>query len=449
MKPTEILADFLIRTSFEEIPPEAFQRSKWAILDVIAVSFAGLQHEVGKTIVAFAKEMGGRPAATILGDGFRTSAPWAAYANGTLAHAIDYDDINPHIGGHPTAPVFSALLAVGEKMEASGKEMLLAYILGVEVECKLGLAINKTHYNLGWHPTATLGTFGATAACGKVIKLNKDQTIMALGIAGSQASALKQNFGTMTKPLHVGQAAKNGVLSALLASRGWTADREILEGHFGFCNLFAGRGVYDLEDMTENLGKPFDVLQPGIQLKKYPCCGSIHPTLDAIFKMAAEHPFRPEEVESVECEVHPERIHVLIHPNPQTGLEGKFSLEYCLAAAILRGRVSLADFQDARVKDREVQSFLPKIKVIQQSACPSHSVQLRVKLRDGRVLKKEGDRSPGIIAWEDLAAKYRDCLEGVLPPDQIEQSFQMIQELEKIKKISELITALTPRKASA
>jgi 2-methylcitrate dehydratase PrpD len=447
MKPTEILADFLTRTSLEEIPEEAFQRSKWAILDVIAVTFAGLQHEVGKTIVSFAKEMGGRPAATILGDGFRTSAPWAAYANGTLAHALDYDDLNFNMIGHPTAPVFSALLAVGEQMEASGKEMLLAYILGVEVECKLGLAINKTHYHLGWHPTATLGTFGATAACGKLIKLNKDQTIMALGVAGSQASALKQNFGTMTKPLHIGQAAKNGVLSALLASRGWTADREILEGHFGFCNLFAGRGAYDLKDMTENLGKPFDVLQPGIQLKKYPCCASIHPFLDAFFRLKGEHSFRPEEVESVECEVHPQHIHVLIHPNPQTGLEGKFSLEYCVATAILRGRVSLADFQDARVTEKEVQSFLPKIKVIQQSARPFWSVQLRVKLRDGRVLREEGDDHSGNIAWEDLVAKYRDCLEGILPPDQIEQSFQMIQELEKIKKISEIIKTLMPDKA--
>jgi 2-methylcitrate dehydratase PrpD len=144
------------------------------------------------------------------------------------------------MGGHPTAPLLAAILAVGEKVKASGKDLLLSYILGLEVETKIGLTINKVHYNLGWHPTATLGTLGAAAACAKVMNLNREQILMALGMAGSQASALKQNFGTMTKPLHVGQAAKNGVLSALLASKGWT-DREILEGHFGFCNLFAGR----------------------------------------------------------------------------------------------------------------------------------------------------------------------------------------------------------------
>lgn len=446
MKPTEYLADFLNRTTLEDIPADARQKSKWAILDVIAATFAGLQHEVGKTIVDFVQEMGGNPVATVLGNGLRTSPPWAAYANGTLAHAIDYDDINWNVGGHPTAPVVPALLAAGEKMEASGKEILLGYILGVEAECKLGMAVNRVHYNLGWHPTATLGTFGAAAACGKVLKLSREQTLMSLGIAASQASGLKQNFGTMTKPLHVGQAAKNGVLSAFLAARGWTADREGLEGHFGFGNLFAGRGQYDLKDMVENLGKPFDVAQPGIQLKKYPCCGSIHPTLDAILKLKQEKPFLAEEVQSVQAKVHPERIHVLVHPRPKTGLEGKFSLEYCLASAIVRGRVSLADFQDARVGEETIQAFLPKIEVIRDSARETFSVDLQVNLRDGRVLETQGVRSPGILTFEDLTAKYRDCLGGILAAPQIERSLQMIQDLEKVKKISEVVASLVPQK---
>jgi 2-methylcitrate dehydratase PrpD len=445
MKPTEFLAEFIAKTSWADIPDEALQKSKWPILDGIAVTFGGIPHEVGKTIVSFVKDLGGKPAATILGDGHRTSAPWAAYANGTLAHAIDYDDVNEHLGGHPTAPVLSAALAAGESSGVPGKDILLAYILGVEVETKIGLAINRVHYNLGWHPTATLGTFGATAACCKILKLNRDQVLMALGIAGSQASAIKQNFGTMTKPLHVGQAAKNGVLSALLASRGWTADGEILEGHFGFCNLFAGRGVYDLKDLTDNLGKPFDVSHPGVQLKKYPCCGSTHPTLDTVFKLMQEHPFRPEEVEGVECEVHPDRIHILVHPNPQSGLEGKFSVEYCLATAILRGRVSLTDFADERLQDESVRSFLPKIKASQQPALKPWDMRLRIKLRDGRVLEKKGSRSPGITAWEDLAAKYRDCLSAVLAPEQVEKSLHMIQELEKVKNISEIIETLVAK----
>lgn len=268
---------------------------------------------------------------------------------------------------------------------------------------------------------------------------------MALGIAGSQSSALKQNFGTMTKPLHVGQAAKNGVLSALLASRGWTADREILEGHFGFCNLFAGRGLYDLKDMTENLGKPFDVIQPGIQLKKYPCCGSTHISLHALSLLLREHPFRPEEVEKVECEVHPERIHVLIHPEPKSGLEAKFSLEYCLATLILNGGVSIGHFTDERLADQKIQSFLPRIKASQQPNLNPWDVHLKVKLWDGQILEKVGSRAPGITTWEELDAKYQDCLREILPANQVQQSLQMIQDIEKVKDISEVINALVPR----
>jgi 2-methylcitrate dehydratase PrpD len=277
------------------------------------------------------------------------------------------------------------------------------------------------------------------------MKLEKDQILMALGIAGSEASAIKQNFGTMTKPLHVGQAAKNGVLGALLASRGWTADREILEGHFGFCNLFAGRGTYDLKDMTENLGKPFDVQQPGIQLKKYPCCGSTHPSLHNLSQILQEHPFRPEDVEKVEVEVHPDRIHVLVHPNPHNGLEGKFSLEYCLATMILNGRVSIGHFTDERVTDQKAKAFLPRIKAGQDTNLNPWDVHLKITLRDGRVLEKSGGRDRGITDWEELVAKYRDCLGEILPTVQIEQSLQMIQELEKVKNISEIIKTLVPK----
>jgi 2-methylcitrate dehydratase PrpD len=446
MKYTELLADFISTTSWPDLPDDAIQRSKWAMVDGIAVTFAGIPHEVGRSIIAFVKELGGKPTSTILGDGHRTSPPWAAYANGTLSHAIDYDDTNYHMGGHPTAPLLAAILAVGEKVRASGKDLLLSYILGLEVETKIGLTINKVHYNLGWHPTATLGTLGAAAACAKVMNLNREQILMALGMAGSQASALKQNFGTMTKPLHVGQAAKNGVLSALLASKGWTADREILEGHFGFCNLFAGRGLYDLKDMSENLGKPFDILEPGVQIKKYPCCGSTHPTLDALSNILKEHTLQPDEIVSVESDIHPDRIHVLLHPDPKTDLEAKFSLQYCIATMILnKGRVSITDFTEERVTGDVVHSFLPKIKVTQQPSLKPWHVRLRIRLRDGQVIEKEGGESPGITAWDELVEKYEDCLEPILPTKKIQKSLRMIQEIEKIDDISELMKALVAK----
>ena len=220
-----------------------------------------------------------------------------------------------------------------------------------------------------------------------------------------------------------------------------TANREVLEGHFGFCNLFAGQGAYDLTEL-EKLGRPFDVVQPGFELKKYPCCGSIHPSLDAILKMCTIHPFSSVDVESIECELNPFHLHVLVRPNPKTGLDGKFSLEYCLSSAIVRGKISLEDFTNERVNENKVQSFLPKVKIRQTTSLRPWLVKLRVKLKNGQVLEGEGDRSPGITDWDQLVTKYKDCLNGSLPTGKIQQSVAMIQEIEKLKEVSELINVL-------
>ncbi len=443
MNPSERLAAFIAETSADQVPQEVLEKSKWPVLDGLAVTLAGYPHEVGRTMTAFVRELGGNPQATVLADGFRTNAPLAAYAIGALAHAQDYDDLNVNIGGHPTVPVLSALLPVGEMVHATGKEFLLAYILGVETETKLGRAIIKIHYNLGWHPTATLGSLGAAAACSKLLGLNGEKTLMALGIAASGSSGLKQNFGTMTKPLHVGQAAKNGVLAALLARRGWTADRQILEGHFGFCNLFCGAGRYDLTGMSEQLGNPWDILDPGISLKKYPCCGSIHSALDALFGLLQEVPLREEQVEKMECRVDPTKVHVLVHPRPSTGLEGKFSLEYCLAAALLDGKVSLAQFDDERVRDSRVQKLLIRIAASKDEAVPEWFARLRVKTTDGRELFRESGKSPGITRWEELADKFRDCAAPVLGSEKAARALKMAQGLEELPDIAELVQTLT------
>lgn len=442
MNPTEKLAAFVAETTAERIPGEVFERSKWPLLDGLAVTLAGYNHQVGRTIVSFVRELGGNPVATVLADGFRTSAPVAAYANGTLSHALDYDDLNVNIGGHPTVPVLSAILAVGEMVKATGQEFLLAYILGVEAETKLGRAIIKIHYNLGWHPTATLGTIGAAAACSKLLGLDAEKTLMALGIASSGASGLKQNFGTMTKPLHVGQAAKNGVLAAMLAQRGWIADRQILEGHFGFCNLFCGRDQYDLREMSECLGNPWEILDPGIKLKKYPCCGSVHSSLDAMFELLRETPLRADQVKKVECQVDPTKVHVLVHPRPSTGLEGKFSLEYCLAAAILDGKVSLAQFEDEKVRDPRVQDLLPRITASRDEKMEEWGSRVHLETSEGRVLSCERGQSPGITRWEELAEKFRECAAPVLGSEGAERALSMVKKMEEISDISELVQAL-------
>ena len=291
-------------------------------LDCLGAALAGYSHPIGKIITDFVKESGGSPKATVIGAGFKTSPHEAALANGTMAHALDYDDYSLVLAGHPSVSLLPSILAIGEDRGISGKKVLTAYIVGFEIESKLGAGVNFRHYELGWHATCTLGTLGAAAACSSILGLDIEKTRMALGIAASEASGLRQNFGTMTKPFHAGLSARNGVIAALLAEKGFTADKNILEAEFGFCNLFCGKGEYDSERITSNLGNPFAIFEPGISIKPYPSCGGTHTALDAMLYLAKENDINPSDVEEIGVDV-PELLpRVLIHSNPKTGLEG-------------------------------------------------------------------------------------------------------------------------------
>jgi 2-methylcitrate dehydratase PrpD len=442
MNHSEKLASFVAETSANSVPSELFEKSKWHILDGLAVTIAGYDHEVRRMIISFVKELGGNPMATVLVEGVRTSAPLAAYANGTLSSVLVFDDLNDNIGGHPTVPVLSAILSVGEMVKATGREFLLAYILGVEAETKLGRAIIRVHYNLGWHPTSTLGTIGATAACSRLIGLDAEKTLMALGIAASFASGTKQNFGTMTMPLHIGHAAKTAVISAMLAQSGWTADRHILEGHFGFCNLFCGRDQYDLRNMTEYLGNPWEIVDPGIKIKKYPCCGRIQSYLDAICELLKDNNLSAKQVKRVECRVNPTNVHVLIHPRPITGLEAKLSLEYCIAVSILDGKVTLSHFEDEKVRDQRVQDLLPRIIATKDEKVAEGGSWVQIETIDGQVFSRGSNQSPGIVLWEELTAKFSECVVPILGSNKTEMALSVIQRLDEISDISELVKVL-------
>lgn len=441
MNPTEKLAAFVAETRLNDIPPAVLEHSRLPIIDGVAVTLGGYP-PIGEKILEFISELGGRPVSTIAGTGYKTSAPLAAYANGTLAHVLDYDDLNESMGGHPTAPVLSAALAVGEMVQATGKQLLLAYILGVETETKIGRALIKTLYGRGWHPTAILGTLGAAAACSKLLGLDTEKTLMALGIAGSSAGGLKQNFGTPTKPLHVGQAAKNGVLAAMLAQKDWVADRSILEGHFGFCNLFCGPNSYDLSEMTEYLGNPWEISDPGIKLKKYPCCGSIHPALDAVFGLPSDTRLRPDQIERVDCSVYPSKTHILIHPRPVTGLEAKFSIEYCLAAALTDKHLCLSHFSDETVRQKKFEPLLVRIHATTDPSLPEWGCRVQIKSMDGSTVTGECIQLMGIETQDDLRSKFFDCAVPVLGPEKTVRVFDTLQHFEGIENISEMMDLL-------
>lgn len=447
MKVTETIAKFIIQTTLKEISAEAIDIAKSHILDCIGVTIAGSADLTGKIITNFVREMGGEPKTSVVCGGFRTSAPQAALANGVMAHAIDYDDDSDSILGHPTAVLLPAVLALGEEYQVSGINVIEAYILGLEIAAKIGSIINMEHYVQGWHSTGTIGILGAAVASAKIMRLSIEQTKVAIGIAASSSCGLRQNFGTMTKPFHAGNAARGGVMAAMLAQRGFTADREILENPFGFFNLFCGKGKYRLDNI-EKLGHPFDIISPGVSIKKYPCCGGTHSSIDAILYLIDQHGINSEMVDNVECTVHPIIPEVLIHSRPKTALEGKFSMEFCLAIALIDKKVGLKQFTDEKVLNLKTQDLLKRIKMRVTSDKGEKDYYkpfsiVKITLKNGkeyshRVEVPEGSPQKR-LSREKLIQKFEDCCKLVFTEGRIKTIIGILKDLEKLPAINKLL----------
>jgi 2-methylcitrate dehydratase PrpD len=442
MSVADKIADKIVHTEYEDLPAEAIHWAKVAILDTMGVTVAGSVEPLSKIVKEVLKEEGGRPECTVFGVSTKTSALNAAWANGVLSHALDYDDISNTLGGHPSVPILPPLFALAERQPISGKAFLLAYAVGFETECKIGRAVNFIHYDRGWHPTSTLGTFGAAAAAAKLLGLTAEDCARALAIAASMAAGIKANFGTMTKPLHVGQAARNGLLATRLASKGFSANREAFEAKQGFCNVFNGEEQYRLEAMTEGWGEPFDLVQPGVAIKQYPCCGSTHSSIDALLSLIRSHKLNAEDAVSVTAAIHPRRLVHVNRPSPKTALEGKFSLQYCLARSLLEGRVVLGHFRDDAVDDPRVGEIMRRIKVAPHSGMDWKSTEhfgaeVTVELRSGETLKsfqeKAIGRGPEIpLAQPLLRAKFLDCWSQVFARRAGEDLIEKVEALETL-----------------
>jgi len=449
MGTTEQIAGFIVGTDYESIPGEAISAAKNGFLDGLGVTLAGSIEPSSEIMANYVKDVGGHPEAGIIGYGFKSSAPQAALANGTMAHALDYDDFITPMSGHPTVPVLPAVLALGQLKHRSGRDVLAAYITGLEVETRIGSGIGDHHYAAGWHPTATLGTLGAAAAAAKLLDLDISQTRMALGIAASQASGLRQNFGTMSKPFHAGMAARNGIVAATLAGKGFTADENILESRFGFLPVLGGEGEYDLAAVTKDLGSPFVVVSPGLDIKPYPCCRFTHRCIDAMLHIVAEYHPAPEDVTSVECHTSTFVPRIVTHHRPGTALEGKFSMEYCMARAIIDGDMRIVQFTEEKVLDPAVQELLKKVRYVHPPGAEDRSLAEKVVviLRDGTQYSHEVLYAKGSpenpLTHEELTTKYRDCAGTVLPPEVKERSLEMVFNIEELGDITELCELIT------
>lgn len=448
---TETVSDFVVGTSYDDIPQEAVTAAKRAILDCLGCAVAGIPEPGSEIVRGYIADLGGRPEATVVGGGFKASAPETALANGTMAHALDYDDVAVSWVGHPSVAILPAILALGERERLSGRKALEGYVLGFEVGAKLGAAIGFGHYMWGWHATVTLGTMAAAAASARMLGLDAHGVRMALGLAASLAGGTRQNFGTMAKPFHAGSAARNGVVSALLAARGFTADEDILGGAMGFLKLFSGGAEYDPSRVTAGLGQPFDLVSPGVSMKPYPCCRLTHRCIDAMLHIIDEHHPRAEDVESVVCLTSEANPQVLIHSRPRAALEGKFSMQYCMAIALIDGMVGLQQFTDEKVLDPRAQGLLSRVSFAHPQGLSGAEIlgtpeRVTVRLRDGtelshEVLVAKGD-PPNPMSDEEVAAKYRDCASSYLSTGDVQRSLELVSSLEEVEDVAVLMGLL-------
>jgi 2-methylcitrate dehydratase PrpD len=309
--------------------------------------------------------------------------------------------------------------------------------------------VNPAHYEHGWHATCTLGTLGAAAAAARVLGLDAARTQMALALAASQASGLKENFGTMTKPFHAGHAARTGVLSALLARDGFTASDQAIEGPQGFLKVLGGgRNMAALD----TLGAPWKILATGIAVKPYPCCAMTHSAIDALLELCSQHAVRAEDVAAVEIGVAPVTPGILIHPRPRNGLEAKFSMEYCAAVALAEGRVGIGAFEDDHVQDARLRSLMRRVRMTVDPSIGGHQdrnawSRVTLRLNDGRSLSREPQGPQGHpdrpLSRDQLLRKFGDCASRVLPASRISIVSEIIQALEGCSDLKGLAAALS------
>jgi 2-methylcitrate dehydratase PrpD len=452
---SEQAAVFVNKLSIEEIPENVCRTAKNSILDCLGVAVAGAREPASEMVTDLAAVSGGKPEATIIARNIKTASTEAAFVNATMAHALDFDDSTDTLGGHPTVVLLPAILALGQKLHASGRDVLEAYIAGFEVEAQLAKLVNFEHYDRGWHPTATLGVFGSAAACAKLLKLDNAKTAMALSIAVSLACGVKENFGTMTKPLHTGISSRNGLTAALLADKGFTAKKSAFEGKKGFFEVYNGPGNYRVENLEPLFGNPWDLAQPGVAIKQYPCCGSTHPAIDAVIHLVTQHDLSPSEIEKMQVATHPRRLAHTNRPLVQTTLEAKFSVQYVSAVAATNRWVGLDDFSDAAMKREAVQKMLSKVTAVplpQDKWGPEHfAAEVDITSKDGRQLHHRVEKAKGrgprlALSPAELERKFTDCVKRELSPETVQRCLPMIWELENLEDINGLMDCFAGQK---
>src|ERR1700730_2732179 len=452
---TAYVGRFVATTTYEQIPQEVIELGKKSILDGLGLALAGSRAETGSISRKYVQQMGvcnGK--ATIIGSAQRTSPRFAALVNGISIHADDFDDTQlaaakDRVYGlllHPTVPVLPAIFALAEQRTVTGKEWMLAYQVGAEVECKIAEAISPRHYQDGFHTTGTCGPFGSAAACAKLLKFDLPKTLKTFGLAASQSGGLRENFGTMTKPFQAGRAAESGLVSAELVALGWTAAEQILEADRGF--FHASGGSYDPSAIMDRLGKPWTFTTPGVSLKPYPSGSLAHPAMTELARLIEANNIKAAQVEKVDVGANHNMTTTLLHHQPKTGLEAKFSMEFCLAILLLERKAGLGEFSDKVVQRPDVQEMIRRVNFYVDPEAESAGFDkmtsiLKIHLKDGRVIAGRADFAKGSPAnpmtFDEAATKFRGCAEfAEWPKAKTEQIIAFTKSLEAASDMSAL-----------
>ena len=445
---TNALASYVVKNRWEDIPEDVRHEAKRALINVIGCAIGGSPHPAVTAAIRALSPFSGERTASIVGRSERLDPLHASLMNGISSHVEDYDDTTPKNYSHTSSPVSSALLAYASANRVRGRDFVEAFILGFEAASRVGNVVYPAHYDVGWHMTGTIGVFGAAAGIGKLIGLNEQQMVWALGLAATQSAGLREMFGSMGKAFHPGRSAQNGYAAALLAQAGFTSGEHGIEGPRGFAHVLAA--TRDLSKITTRLGVDFDLREN--TYKPFPCGIVNHPTIDGAIQIHDEHRPDPASIVAVRLRVAPLVLDLCNQQNITKGLQGKFSVYHGAAVGLVRGKGGLREYTDEAVNDPAIKRVRELTTATGDPSVTEDQVHVEVELRDGRKLSKLVEQSLGNIhrplTDTQLDEKFRDQAILVLPAPEVESVIQLCWKIDRLDDVGELVTATVPAAAS-
>ena len=440
MDATRSLASFIVDLVYSDLPEDVVLQGKKCFLDWLGVALAGSTYPIADILAELNRNLGGEKQATFLGRGTKGNLLNTSLANGTISHVLDFDDTHTGSFCHVSCAIMPVIFTVGEYLHASGEECLTAFVAAFETSSRVGMAMAPDHYNAGWHATSTLGRLGATAASGKLFKLDEQQMERALAIAATQAGGFQVVFGTMCKPFHPGKAAMDGVLSAMLAKNGFDGPENILEMPKGFCAMFSGKS--DFSTGLSGLGKDYQIINNGF--KRYASCLFTHSSIDAALDLRNSYSISPEETEEVHCRVAPLAIEIAGKVEPKSALEGKFSIYYAVAVALAEGEVGEDKFTVERLQDGKLLDIQKRISLDADTDFDDIEAELTIKMRNGskytkRILRPKGGPE-NALSLSELERKFRTLAGMIISEEKVERLVTTIRRLETLEDMNSLVS---------